>query len=89
MPHVIEFRWGEPVELGAARMITGRYNGARILNPVSHFKVQRRNGETWQDVLPPVEANDNPAWAATFAPVKTKHLRLVITQAPHSISRVW
>ena len=47
------------------------------------------DGETWRDVLPGVEGNGNPAWSATFAAVKTKHLRLVITRAPHNISRVW
>ena len=70
-------------------MISGRYNGARVLTPVSHFKLQYHNGETWQEVLPTVEENSNPAWSATFAAVKTKHLRLVITQTPHNISRVW
>jgi hypothetical protein len=89
MPHILEFRWDEPVELGGVRMISGRYNGARVLNPVSDFVLQHHNGETWQEVLPAVEENGNPAWSATFAPVKTKHLRLVITQTPHNISRVW
>ena len=89
MPHIVEYRWDKPVELGAARMISGRYNGARILDPVSHFKLQHHDGESWQEVLPAVEGNDNPAWSATFAPVKTKHLRLVITRTPHNISRVW
>jgi len=89
MPHIVEYRWTKPVELGAARMISGRYNGARIFTPVSNFKLQHHDGETWQEVLPAVEGNDNPAWSATFAPVKTKYLRLVITQTPHNISRVW
>ncbi len=70
----------------AARAVA---NGARVLNPVSHFKLQRHDGETWREVLPAVEGNDNPAWSATFAPVKTKYLRLVITRTPHNISRVW
>ncbi|NNM27989.1 MAG: FAD-dependent oxidoreductase, partial [Akkermansiaceae bacterium] len=89
MPHIVEFRWDEPVELGAARVISGRYNGARILNPVSDFKLEHHDGETWRETLPPVRENENPAWAATFAPVETKHLRLVITRAPHDISRLW
>ncbi len=89
MPHIIEYRWGEPVALGAARIISGRYNGARILDPVSHFKLQHHDGETWQEVLPAVEQNLYPVWSATFAPVQTRFLRLVITQAPHNISRVW
>jgi hypothetical protein len=89
MPHVIEYRWEEPVELGATRMISGRYNGARVLNPVSDFKLQHHDGETWQDVLPAVRDNENPVWSASFAPVKTTYLRLVITRAPHNISRLW
>ncbi len=89
LPHVIEFRWDTTVELGAARLISGRYNGTRILDPVSDFKIQYHNGVTWQDALPAVESNDSPDWSSTFAPVKTKQLRLVITRAPHNISRVW
>ncbi len=89
LPHIVEYRWDEPVELGAARMISGRYNGARILNPVSHFKLQYHDGRTWREILPAIEGNENPAWSATFPPVKAKHLRLVITKTPHNISRLW
>jgi len=88
MPHIIEFRWNKPVELGAARIISGRTNGVRILDPVSDFKIQHYDGENWKDVHQ-VKGNVNPAWSATFAAVKTKYLRLVITKAPHNISRVW
>jgi hypothetical protein len=89
LPHLIEYRWDEPVELGATRMITGRYNGARILDPISHFKLQYHDGETWQEILPAIKENENPVWSATFAPVKTEHIRLVITRTPHNISRMW
>jgi hypothetical protein len=89
MPHVIEYRWQEAVELGAARMISGRYNGARVLNPVSDFKLQHHDGETWQDVLPAVKNNEDAVWSATFPRLRTQHLRLVITRAPHNISRLW
>ena len=89
LPHIIEFRWDKPVEIGAARIISGWNNGVRVLFPISDFKLQRHDGETWQDVLEAVEGNGSPAWSATFAPVKTKYLRLVITRAPHNISRVW
>jgi len=88
-PQTIEFRWDEPVELGAARIISGRYNGSRVYSPISQFSIRHHDGEIWQETLPAVEANENPAWTATFSPVKTKRLRLVITQAPHNISRVW
>ncbi len=89
MPHIIEYKWKTPVELGATRIISGRYNGARVLDPISDFKIQYRDGKTWKDALPAVTNNENPVWASTFAPVKTKHLRFVITRAPHNISRLW
>jgi len=89
MPHIIEYRWDEPVELGASRMISGRYNGARILDPIRNFKLQYHDGATWQEVLPAVKNNKKPVWSTTFAPVETKHLRLIITRAPHNISRIW
>jgi len=89
MPHIIEFRWEKPVELGAARIISGRYNGSRILDPLGNFVIERRSGETWLAILPAVVGNDNPAWSTTFPPVETDHLRLVISAAPHNLSRVW
>ena len=60
-----------------------------MLDPVSGFKIQHYDGETWKDVLPAVEKNKDPVWSATFAPVKTKHLRFVITATPHNLSRLW
>ncbi len=89
MPHTIEFRWDKAVELGASRLISGRYNGARVLDPVSHLKIQYHDGRTWQEAHATSKINLNPVWSATFAPVKTKHLRFIITQTPHNISRVW
>lgn len=89
LPHIIEYRWDKPVELGAVRMISGRFNGARVLNPVGDFKIEHHDGEAWQEVLPVVEGNENPVWAETFGAVKTRHLRIVITGTPHNLSRLW
>jgi hypothetical protein len=89
LPHVIEFRWEQPVELGAARIISGRYNGARVLDPLGGFVIERHDGKAWQPILPAVKGNDNPVWSATFPPVETHRLRLVVTAAPHNLSRVW
>ena len=71
------------------RMISGRFNGARVLDPVSDLKIERHDGEGWQEVLPGVTGNENPVWAATFGSVETQRLRVVITKAPHNISRLW
>lgn len=89
LPHVIEFRWNRPVELGAARIISGWNNGTRVEAPISRFKLQHHTGGTWQDALPEVLGNSQPAWAATFPSVKTNRLRLVISATPENVSRVW
>ncbi|MCH7225427.1 FAD-dependent oxidoreductase [Haloferula sp. A504] len=89
LPHIIEYRWDEPVELGAVRMISGRYNGARVLDPVRDFSIESHDGDGWREVLPAVKGNEGPVWAATFEAVKTRHLRIVITGAPHNLSRLW
>ena len=89
LPHIIEYRWDKPVELGAVRMISGRFNGARVLNPVCDFSIESHDGTAWKEMLPVVEGNENPVWAETFGAVKTRHLRIVITGAPHSLSRLW
>ena len=89
LPHVIEFAWDQPVEVGAARIISGRFNGSRVFDPISHFEIQYRAGDAWQSALPAVQANESPAWSSTFDPVKTTRLRVVITKTPHNLSRVW
>jgi hypothetical protein len=89
LPHVIELRWEQPVELGAARLITGRFNGARVLNPIRDFAVEYHDGEGWREALPAVRGNERPVWAATFDAVESRRLRVVITGTPHSLSRVW
>ena len=89
LPHIVEFKWDKPVKIGAARMISGWYNGVRVKFPISDFQIQFKQGDSWKDIMPPVKGNENPAWGARFSPVKTKHVRLLITRALHSISRVW
>lgn len=88
LPHIVEFRWDKPLDIAAARIISGRYNGVHLFDPVGDFKFQQYDGKVWKDVMQ-VKGNVSPAWSARFEPVKTKHLRLVITRAPHNISRVW
>ncbi len=89
LPHIIEYRWDEPVDLGAARIISGYNTNGRIIAPISHFKLQFHDGSEWQDMHTGIEVNNNPAWAGTFTTARTKQLRLVVTQTPANISRIW
>jgi hypothetical protein len=89
LPHVIEFAWEQPVEVGAARIISGRFNGSRVFDPPGDFAIEEHDGKIWRPILPAIKNNENPVWSTTFPPVKTKHIRLVITATPHNLSRVW
>jgi hypothetical protein len=89
LPHIIDFQWEKPVELGAMRIISGRYNGARVLNPLIDFAIEEHDGKLWRPILPAIKNNENPVWSTTFPPVKTSRIRIVITATPHDLSRVW
>lgn len=89
LPHTIEFSWQQAEEIGAARIISGRHDGTRVMAPIRDFKIQHHDGKTWQDVIPPIIDNYNPAWAATFTPVTTKKLRLVVMGTPLEVSAIW
>ncbi len=79
----------QPVEVGAARIISGRFNGSRVFDPLGDFAIEEHDGKIWRPILPAIKNNENPVWSTTFPPVKTKHIRLVITATPHDLSRVW
>ena len=89
LPHIVEFRWDEPVHVGAARIISGYHDGSTITAPLSAFTLQFHNGREWENVLDQVEENTQPAWAAVFPPIQTRRLRLVITKTHQDISRIW
>ena len=89
LPHIVEFRWDRPVEVGAVRFISGFYNGAHVHAPITAFQIQRQVDGRWQDIMPGAGGNTNVVWASTFEAVTTDHLRLVITETPHGISRLW
>jgi len=90
LPHWIEFTWDQPVELGAARIISGYNSGGAVEAPIRDFGFQWYGDGAWKDVLGGVvSGNQSPAWAARFKPVYTARLRLGITAAKDGISRVW
>ena len=41
------------------------------------------------DILENVEGNEGPVWAASFGAVESRRIRVVITGAPHRLSRLW
>ena len=88
-PHTIEFTWKEAQTFGAARIISGRHDGTRVMAPIRDFTLQQPDGDGWRDVLPPVAGNERVAWAETFQPVEARKLRLLITGSPLDTSAIW
>jgi hypothetical protein len=89
LPHIVEFRWDKPVDLGAARIISGYFNGQDVIAPINAFSLEWRNGEKWNPITRNVSGNTDPAWATTFSSVRTDRARLVVTKTQDDISRIW
>ncbi len=89
LPHTVQFHWDEPQRIGAARIVSGYHVGGAVTAPITEFKLQWHDERGWHDTGVDVSANQNPAWTATFAPVRTDMMRLIITETKDQISRVW
>ncbi len=60
-----------------------------VIAPIHDFTLQWHDGTQWQDTDVNVEANTDPAWAATFPPVRTQRARLIVNKTKDDISRIW
>ncbi len=90
IPDYVTFRLGEAVNISAARIVSGYYNNQSTVDPIVDFKFQYNNGDGWQDIAgSAVAGNTKIVWTGKFGPVKTKDVRLVVTQTPLNISRIW
>ena len=88
-PHVVEFTWKEQVTLGAARIISGYFDGT-VSSPIADFVFQWQDGKEWKELLGmAVRGNRDPSWNRTFPPVKTAKVRLMITRSKGDVSRIW
>lgn len=89
LPHVVEFLWDRPVELGAARIISGYYAGGKVTGAIEAFTLHWHDGRSWQETGVAVDGNSDPGWAAKFAPVQTRRIRLTVNKTKDGISRIW
>ena len=90
LPHAIEFAWPAPVAVGAARVVSGYATGGGLVAPLAGFALQWHDGTDWKDI-PGASAvgNVDAAWSRTFAPVTASRVRLLVTDAKDSASRIW
>jgi hypothetical protein len=89
LPHAAEFTWNEPVSIGAARIVSGYFDGA-VSAPIADFVLQWHDGTAWKDISgTAVTGNRDPYWNRTFPPVKATKIRLWITATQIDVSRIW
>ena len=90
MPDYVLFQWDQPHYISAARIVSGWYNGNSTADPVVDFKLQYYDGDTWQDIEgSQVTNNTKIKWVGRFPAVSSEQVRLVVTETPSDISRIW
>ena len=90
LPHWIELAWKQPQTIGTARIVSGYNSGGSVADPIADFVLQHHDGSAWKDVPgAKVTGNRRVDWHATFAPVATLRLRLLVTRTQIDICRIW
>jgi hypothetical protein len=91
LPHEIELQWERPQVLQRVRIVSGyREAGGQVVAPLTAFSVQYYDGTAWKEIpATKVTANDAVDWHAAFPPVNADRLRVIVTDAPGGIARIW
>lgn len=89
LPHEIEFTWERPVTIGAARIISGFFDGA-VTAPITDFVLQWHDGEEWKNIPgSTAKGNLDTCWSCSFQPVTAAKIRLLVTKTRTDTSRIW
>ncbi|NEO27772.1 MAG: GAF domain-containing protein, partial [Kamptonema sp. SIO4C4] len=88
LPQVVELSWDQPVELGAARIVSGYNQRGVIVAPLIDFALEWHDGHHWRQAWA-AAGNTEPAWARRFPTVRTTRLRLLVTRTKDDVSRIW
>jgi hypothetical protein len=90
LPDYITFSWSEPQTISAVRIISGWFDGKISKDPIGRFTLQYDHQGQWKDVRglrlirrAPVES------ITTFQSVQSDRIRMVVTNTPGRISRIW
>jgi hypothetical protein len=72
------------------RIISGWFDGKVSKDPIDRFTLQYDHGGDWKDVrgLRLIRRATMES-ITTFQPVKSERIRLVVTNTPGKISRIW
>ncbi|MBN2313034.1 MAG: FAD-dependent oxidoreductase [Sedimentisphaerales bacterium] len=90
LPDYITFSWSEPCTIGAVRIISGWFDGNISKDPIGRFTLQYDHDGAWKDIQGLRAIRNAPVetiW--TFPAVQSNRIRLVVTETPGKISRIW
>jgi hypothetical protein len=91
VPDTVELTWDQPQTIGAVRLVTGQSGGNEgPRTPITRFVLQYHDGTDYRDIAATrTENNDAVDWHARFPTVTSDRLRLVVTQTPGELTRIW
>lgn len=91
VPDVVELTWDQPQTIGAVRLVTGQSGGNEgPKTPITQFVLQYHDGTNYRDIpATRTENNDAVDWSARFPTVTSDRLRLIVTQTPGELTRIW
>jgi hypothetical protein len=89
-PDHITFSWSQPHTISAVRVISGWFDGKVSKDPIGRFTLQVDHQGKWKDIRGLRIMRNAPVESiTTFQPVKSDRIRMVITDTPGKISRIW
>jgi hypothetical protein len=90
VPNTVELSWDKAQTFNAARIITGQSGNGRAKTPITDFSLQYSRDNQWENI-PGVVASDNTScdWHARFDSVTASKVRLIVTNTPGDITRIW
>jgi hypothetical protein len=90
LPDYITFSWSQPKTISAVRIISGWFNKGQATDPISQFKLQCYGDAGWEDIEGQrIARRGRVELVSTFAAVRSDRIRVVVTQTPGNISRIW
>lgn len=91
VPDKVELMWDHTQKIGAVRLVTGQSGGNEgPRTPITRFVLQYHDGTDYRDIPETrTENNDAVDWHARFPTVTSDRLRLVVTQTPGELTRIW
>ncbi|MGB2822801.1 MAG: hypothetical protein WBF17_17585, partial [Phycisphaerae bacterium] len=90
VPNHVELAWDAAQTIGAVRILNGYRQGGQLTWQMHDFVLQAHDGAGWRDIPGTRTAGNRKSdWHASFAPVTTKRLRLLVTAANQDTTRIW